>query len=76
MLTLDLEFLSNQIIEKAKRGEVNLVNNYPCGLKCPGCFSQEGVYGDINNLMTWQEMIKVVDDAREIGLESTKCLST
>ena len=72
--TLDVEFLSNDIIEHAKRGEVDLVKNYPCGLKCPGCFSQEDVYGDSTNLMTWQEMMNVIDDARGIGLSSIKYL--
>jgi len=72
--TMDLEFLFNATVERAKNGELDLVTNYPCGLKCPGCFSQEGVYGDKVNLMTWQEVMKVVDDARTIGLMSTKFL--
>ncbi len=72
--TIDLEFLSNDTIEKARSGKVNLVANYPCGLKCPGCFSQEGVYGDRANLMTWQQVMDIVDDARLIGLKSTKFL--
>ena len=72
--TMDLEFLSNATIQKVKDCELDLVSKYPCGLKCPGCFSQEGVYGDRTNLMTWQQVMDVVVDARLIGLKSTKFL--
>jgi MoaA/NifB/PqqE/SkfB family radical SAM enzyme len=72
--TIDLEFLSNDIVRRAKRGEVDLVRNYPCGLKCPGCFSEESIYGDIKNLMPWQEVMGVVDDAEQIGLKAAKFL--
>ena len=34
--TLDLEFLSNETVRLAKHGSIDLVTNYPCGLKCPG----------------------------------------
>lgn len=72
--TLDLEFLSNDIVKLAREGAIDLVKNYPCGLNCPGCFSQENIYGDRKNLMLWQEVMKVVDDAKEIGLKTTKFL--
>src|SRR3989338_5063228 len=36
--TMDIEFLSNDIVRLAKEGKVDLGRNYPCGLKCPGCF--------------------------------------
>ncbi|MFH1649168.1 MAG: radical SAM protein, partial [Candidatus Woesearchaeota archaeon] len=72
--TMDVEFLPNSTVEKARKGEIDLVQNYPCGLKCPGCFSQEDVYGDRANLMTWQEVMKVIDDAKRIGLRSVKFL--
>lgn len=74
LLTMDLEFLSNDIVKKAKNGIVDLVKNYPCGLKCPGCFSQEDVYNDKQNLMKWQEVMKIIDEARELGLKSIKFL--
>ena len=70
--TLDLEFLSNETVRLAKHGDIDLVANYPCGLKCPGCFSEEDIYGDVNNLMYWQEVMRVVDDAIEIGLRTAK----
>ena len=72
--TMDVEFLSNDIVRRAKTGEIDLVKNYPCGLKCPGCFSEESVYGDRKNLMTWQEVMKNIDDAIRIGLQSVKFL--
>jgi len=72
--TLDLEFLSNETVRLAKNGSIDLVKNYPCGLKCPGCFSEESIYGDIKNLMFWQEVMQVVDDAKEIGLKTAKFL--
>lgn len=74
LLTMDVEFLSNDIVKKARAGEVDLVENYPCGLKCPGCFSEEDIFGDKDNLMTWQETMSVLDDARDIGLHSIKFL--
>ena len=72
--TMDVEFLSNEIVSLAREGKVDLGKNYPCGLNCPGCFSQEKVYSDKNNLMYWQEVIDVIDDARNIGLHSIKFL--
>jgi hypothetical protein len=72
--TMDVEFLSNEMVAQARAGAVDLVENYPCGLKCPGCFSEEAIYGDRANLMTWQEMMDRIDEARAIGLHSVKFL--
>jgi MoaA/NifB/PqqE/SkfB family radical SAM enzyme len=72
--TMDVELLSNHIVERAKAGKVDLVKNYPCGLKCPGCFSEEAIYGDATNLMKWQEVMAVLDEAQKIGLTSVKFL--
>ena len=72
--TMDVEFLSNDIVELAKHGVVDLSKSYPCGLKCPGCFSEDKVYSDKENLMKWQEVMKVIDESREIGLTSIKFL--
>jgi len=71
---LDLEFLSNKTVRLAKNGSIDLVKDYPCGLKCPGCFSEESIYGDIKNLMYWQEVMQVVEDAKAIGLKTAKFL--
>lgn len=72
--TLDVEFLSNAIVEKARSGEIDLVKNYPCGLNCPSCFSEEGVYADKERLMRWQEIMAVIDEGIELGLKSVKFL--
>jgi hypothetical protein len=74
LLTMDVEFLSNAIVRNAKSGNVNLVTNYPCGLKCPGCFSEERIYNDLENLMTWQQVLEVLDEGKKIGLKSIKFL--
>src|SRR3989338_10994711 len=72
--TMDVEFLMDDIIELARKGIVDLGKSYPCGLKCPGCFSEEKIYGDKDNLMKWQEVMEVIDDARKIGLQRIKFL--
>jgi MoaA/NifB/PqqE/SkfB family radical SAM enzyme len=72
--TLDVEFLSDDVVLKAKGGELNLERAYPCGMKCPGCFSEDPTYLDTDRFLTWAEVFEVVDDAREIGLRSIKFL--
>ena len=72
--TLDVEFLSDEIIDLAQKGLVNLTKNYPCGLKCPGCFSEDVTYQDANTFLRWPEVFDVIDDARTIGLKSVKFL--
>lgn len=72
--TLDVEFLSNKLVALARGGHIDLVKDYPCGLRCPGCFSEDAVYGDTERLMTWQEVMEVIDDARRMGLTSVKFL--
>ncbi|MFA5797419.1 MAG: SPASM domain-containing protein [Candidatus Woesearchaeota archaeon] len=74
LLIMDVEFLSNVIVEKAKTGEIDLVKNYPCGLKCPGCFSEERIYDDRENLMTWQQVMNVIDQGKKVGLKGIKFL--
>lgn len=72
--TMDVEFLSDRIIEQAKVGELNLSRQYPCGLKCPGCFSEDATYADPSQFLNWREVFDVVDDAKQIGLASLKFL--
>jgi MoaA/NifB/PqqE/SkfB family radical SAM enzyme len=72
--TLDVEFLSDQIVDRAKSGNLSLSNHYPCGLKCPGCFSEDKTYDDGGHFLSWREMFAVIDDARRIGLASIKFL--
>src|ERR1700761_3863929 len=72
--TLDVEFLNDGIIADLKKGVISLAGNYPCGLKCPGCFSEDRTYLDAPHLMTWREMFRIIDEARTIGLSSIKFL--
>lgn len=75
MLTLDLN-----IPDEAFALEVNNTNgdknrvfakNYPCVHSCPGCFNNAQVKNDI---MTWEEVKAIVDQALVLGLESVKFL--
>ncbi len=72
--TLDIEILSNDIVLKARNNKVDLVKNYPCGLKCPGCFSEESIFGESQKLLLFEEVISVIDVAISIGLKSVKFL--
>jgi hypothetical protein len=72
--TLDVEFVSNELVLQAKNKTGGLAGHYPCGLKCPGCFSEDQTYSDAAQLMTWQEVFAVIDEARRIGLKSLKFL--
>ena len=71
---LDLEFLNNELIDSVRSGDLDLNANYPCGLNCPGCFSQDEVYSDKDRLMKWQEVMEVIDDLKDIGLSEVKFL--
>ena len=72
--TMDVEFLSGETLEQARSQRVSLDHRYPCGMKCPGCFSQDDTYSDPSRLLTWNEVFGVIDDARTIGLRSIKFL--
>lgn len=72
--TMDVEFLDNRMVQAAREGKLDLVQNYPCGHNCPGCFSEANIFGDTTRLMTWQEVFDVIDDARGFGLTSIKFL--
>ena len=45
--------------------------NYPCPHKCPGCFNNAELH---NPIMRLDEVINVIDQAKELGLESVKFL--
>ncbi|MAF35620.1 hypothetical protein CL622_00700 [archaeon] len=72
--TFDVEFLDNEIVTLAKKGVVDLAKHYPCIHKCKGCFSQEDIYGDVDNLMYWEDVMGQIDQACDIGLSSVKFL--
>lgn len=72
--TLDVEFLADNIIQEARTNKISLSKRYPCGMKCPGCFSEDDTYDDADTFLTWHRVFEVIDDAREIGLRSIKFL--
>jgi MoaA/NifB/PqqE/SkfB family radical SAM enzyme len=72
--TLDVEFLSDDIIRKVRARKLDLRAQYPCGMKCPGCFSEDDTYSDAVTFLTWREVFDVIDEARTIGLHSIKFL--
>jgi MoaA/NifB/PqqE/SkfB family radical SAM enzyme len=47
------------------------VKNYPCPHACPGCFNNATLE---NPIMTLSEVMRVIDDAKGLGLESIKFL--
>jgi MoaA/NifB/PqqE/SkfB family radical SAM enzyme len=47
------------------------VTNYPCPHSCPGCYNNAEL---ANPIMTLKEVMAVVDQAMELGLESMKFL--
>jgi MoaA/NifB/PqqE/SkfB family radical SAM enzyme len=72
--TLDVEFISDELLREARARRLNLSKHYPCGMKCPGCFSEDRTYTNPANFLSWREVFKVIDDARTIGLRSIKFL--
>lgn len=72
--TLDVEFLSDEIVGEARAGKLSLAKKYPCGMKCPACFSEDPTYLDAARFLRWSEVFEIIDDARKIGLQSIKFL--
>ena len=63
---------ANQINQTGLSGKKRaFAKNYPCVHSCPGCFNNATIKNDI---MTWQEVKRVVLEAKELGLESIKFL--
>ena len=55
----------------SKEAKKAFVTNYPCPHSCPGCFNNAEL---TNPIMTLPEIMHVVDQAKELGLESMKFL--
>jgi MoaA/NifB/PqqE/SkfB family radical SAM enzyme len=76
LLTLDINIPDDNfasIINDSPLGDVTHAfrKHYPCPHACPGCFNNATVK---NSIMTYSEVMHVVDQAIELGLESVKFL--
>ncbi|MEJ0053785.1 MAG: hypothetical protein WDN10_03640 [bacterium] len=78
MLTLDLNIPEAGFAAKvnahapgSKEAKDTFVKNYPCPHACPGCFNNAEL---VNPIMTLPEVMRVVDQAKLLGLESMKFL--
>ena len=77
LLTMDINIPREDFAEKVNAGGTSeergsvFEENYPCPHKCPGCFNN----AELNNpIMTLDEVINVVEQGIELGLESLKFL--
>lgn len=76
MLTLDINIPEDSFVDVVNGAPLALstkvfAKNYPCPHACPGCFNNAKVH---NTMMTLKEVIGIVDQALELGLESVKFL--
>jgi len=77
MLTLDINIPRTDFAAIVNAGstpeEANVLfsENYPCPHKCPGCFNNAELH---NPIMRLDEVMNVIDQAKELGLESVKFL--
>ena len=78
MLTLDLNIPEagfaakvNAHVPGSQGAKETFVKNYPCPHACPGCFNNAEL---TNPIMTLPEIMAVVDQAKQLGLESMKFL--
>lgn len=78
MLTLDINIpdanfasMVNAKRPGSEEAKEVFVRNYPCAHACPGCFNKADL---VNTVMTVAEVLKVVDQAQILGLESVKFL--
>lgn len=45
-----------------------------CSLRCPHCFQNNQILYSLKNRLTWEETLKVIDEAKELGLKYVKIL--
>ncbi len=77
MLTLDINIpradfaavINGAATPEEAKGLFSL--NYPCPHQCPGCFNNAELH---NPIMSVAEVVNVIDQAKELGLESVKFL--
>jgi MoaA/NifB/PqqE/SkfB family radical SAM enzyme len=68
-------FFSREKLEKSKGKLLMLDLDFGrfCSLHCPTCFRRESLVDDIEEGdLTYDELIRIIDDARGLGLESVK----
>ena len=78
LLTLDVSISPDGFVESVNKGgreglqsRVNDFYSQICPNNCPGCFEK----GDVKNyLLSWEEVRRVIDEAKTLGLESVKFL--
>jgi MoaA/NifB/PqqE/SkfB family radical SAM enzyme len=78
MLTLDINIPEEDFAAKVNaypQGSVKakkvFVKNYPCPHACPGCFNNAEL---VNPILTIDEVMNIISQAQELGLESIKFL--
>ena len=78
MLTLDVNipdstfaFTVNTAVSGSPEAKGLFTRNYPCPHACPGCFNNAEL---ANPMMTLAEVMNVIDQAIDLGLESIKFL--
>ncbi len=77
LLTLDINIPRSDFATAVNSGRTTeeskglFTEHYPCPHRCPGCFNNAALR---NPVMTLDEVIHIVDQAVELGLESVKFL--
>ncbi|OGI87253.1 hypothetical protein A2995_01060 [Candidatus Nomurabacteria bacterium RIFCSPLOWO2_01_FULL_33_24] len=76
LLTLDINISDSKfasIVNSSSLSDVKKVfaKNYPCPHSCPGCFNNTVVK---NTIMTYAEVVNIIDQGLKLGLESIKFL--
>lgn len=76
LLTLDINIPEAGFANSVNNSPLGIAGkvfakNYPCPHACPGCFNKTTVH---NPIMTYKEVMDVVDQGIELGLESVKFL--
>ncbi len=69
----------DEIHEKLKDGTYRLVTmdidfGVKCSLGCPHCFQSNQVPYKFKKTLTWDEIIRIIDQAKELGLKYVKIL--
>lgn len=77
LLTLDINIPRDDFADTVNRATTTgkakdlFERNYPCPHKCPGCFNSAALN---NPILTFGEIVDILDKAKALGLESIKFL--